>query len=97
MTLKYSCYSAHLVVHDGAKCPFGPELVAGVVHKQQQVVLRVDEVADGLQNDADKLFQAAAPGADAPEGLVQLGQPLLLSPDNAQDHVTTCQLRTHCN
>ena len=62
-----------------------------MVHKQQQVVLRVDEVADGLQNDADKLFQAAAPSTDAPEGFVQLGQPLLLSPVN-EPHVSCSSL-----
>ena len=71
---------ANLIVHDSSQSPLSPQLVPRVVHKQQQVVLGVDQVAHRLQDDGHQLVQAAAACIDVPEGLVQLRQPLLLSP-----------------
>lgn len=84
---------AYLVVHHSAKSPLGPQLVACMVHKQQHVVLGVDQVAYGLQNDTDKLIQAATPSTDAPKGFIQLGQPLLLCPENNMQQVSQYTLR----
>lgn len=46
---------ANLVVHDSPQGPLGPQLVPGVVHKQQEVVVGVDQVAHSPEDDGDQL------------------------------------------
>ena len=71
---------AHLAIHNGPHGPLAPQLVSRMVHKQHQRLVGEHQVLHGLQQHTDQLVQGGTSSIYFPEGLIQLGQPLLLSP-----------------